>query len=160
MKQKARNHNQSKKQPPEPKKPGNDVQKWVNIHYTKSKPPERYTPTPTFPKLDPIIVPSHTWVDCPMCEMAANTERGPTPCPPNSPVSYFTKSSPSPHHCHSDTKSQFRDSNATVRNTQTRNELSIPKVTVKILDTKQQLEEAKLSYSKFPNWHGMLLSYT
>lgn len=151
MKQKPRNHNQSKKQPLEPKKPGNDVQKWVNIHYTKSKPPERYTPTPTFPKLDPIIVPSHTWVDCPMCEMAANTERGPTPCPPNSPVSYFTKSSPSPHHCHSDTKSQFRDSNATVRNTQTRNELSIPKVTVKILDTKQQLEEAKLSYSKFPN---------
>lgn len=156
MKQKIKNHNLSKKQSSGNKNSTTDVQKWVNIHYTKTKSSPCYTPPPSFPKLDPIIVPSHTCVDCPMCELVCQTEAecGPTTCPPNSPTLETTSSPFIPsthHHCYSDSKIPPKD-HVTFRNSQiNRNEMSIPKVTVKILDTKQQLEEAKLSYSKFPN---------
>ena len=153
MKQKIRYNNTAKKQHPlEEKQPANDVQKWVNIHYTRRKSRTSHSPSPGLPKLDPIIVPSHTCVDCPMCDMVARGDRSPTSCPPNSPAFDVSKSphTPSPQQCHSDSKLLIKD-NMVARTAQNRNEMAIPKVTVKILDTKQQLAEARLSYSKFPN---------
>ena len=45
----------------------------------------RYTSRPTSFKLKPIVVPSHTCTECPMCNLFKREKEG-TPCPPNSPI--------------------------------------------------------------------------
>ena len=49
------------------------------------KPVLRYTSKQSNPKLKPIIVPSHTCTECPMCNIYKRESKD-TPCPPNSPI--------------------------------------------------------------------------
>ena len=143
-------------------RPKQEVQKWVNIHYEKpTKPAFTYASQPHTPKLDPIIVPSHTCDECPMCTQ----EMGPweTTVPPNSPSngkfvggwdhSRFSSQRQSVESNYKNPPSQNsvgRDSCLTSRSNQSsRNEaFVIPKVTVKVLDSRAKLEEAKQSFHK------------
>lgn len=52
-------------------------------HVNSKRPVLRYTSQPYTYKLDPIIVPSHTSTECPMCNIYQRDVE--TPCPPNTP---------------------------------------------------------------------------
>lgn len=56
-----------------------------NLNIDSEKPILRYTSRQISEQLKPIIVPSHTCTECPMCNIY-KCERDDTPCPPNSPV--------------------------------------------------------------------------
>ena len=56
-----------------------------NNHANVHKPILRYTSKQSTFKLDPIVVPSHTCTECPMCNIYQRDFE--TPCPPNSPMS-------------------------------------------------------------------------
>ena len=56
-----------------------------NMNMDIQRPVMRYTSRPTSFKLKPIVVPSHTCTECPMCNLYKREKEG-TPCPPNSPI--------------------------------------------------------------------------
>ncbi|KAH3734926.1 hypothetical protein DPMN_041386 [Dreissena polymorpha] len=60
-----------------------DPMRYIYPYARGGKPILRYTSKPSTFKLDPIVVPSHTCTECPMCNLYSQEVE--TQCPPNTP---------------------------------------------------------------------------